>query len=105
MLATQQFPQDPDLAKALFQAGLLIVHRLVSDDAEAMAAQFGTRAEWKVTYQTDWEQGGTQKGSIRDVQSYVIHPNVLRTLDAGIVAVRSIQSQRTELVAVTPVSQ
>lgn len=104
VLATQQFPDDVALAKALFQAGLLIVHRLVTDDAEAMAAQFGTRNEWKVTYQTDWEQGGTEKGSIRDVQGYIVHPNILRTLAAGQAAVRSIKTNRTELVAVTPVS-
>lgn len=104
VLATQYVPQDPDLAKALFQSGLLIVHRLVQQDAEAMAAQFGTRSEWKVTYQTDWQSGTTEKGSIRDVQGYVIHPNVLRTLPQGVAAVRSIQTNRTETVAVFPVA-
>lgn len=104
VLATQYVPQDPDLGKALFQSGLLIVHRLVAQDAEDMAAQFGTRSEWKVTYQTDWEQGTTQKGSIRDVQGYVIHPNVLRSLPQGVAAVRSITTNRTQTVSVFPVS-
>ena len=69
-----------------------------------MAGAFGTRSEWKVTYQTDWESGATQKGSIRDVQGYVVHPNVLRNLAAGQVAVRSVQTNRTDTVAVIPVT-
>lgn len=105
VLATQYFPQDPDLKKAVMQAGLTIVHRLVAEDAEPMAAQFGTRAEWKVTYQTDWETGGTEKGSIRDVQGYVIHPNVLRTLPQGVAAIRTVQTNRTDTVTVFPVTQ
>lgn len=102
VLATQYVPQDPDLAKACFQSGLLIVHRLVQQDAKDMAAQFGTKSEWKVTYQTDWQTGSTEKGSIRDVQGYVIHPNVLRTLPVGIAAVRSVVTDRTDTVAVFP---
>jgi len=104
VLATQYFPQDPDLKKAVMQAGLIIVHRLVAEDAEPMAAQFGTRAEWKVTYQTDWETGGTQKGSIRDVQGYVVHPNILRDMPVGQAAIRSVQSNRTQTVAIFPVT-
>lgn len=104
VLATQYFPQDPDLAKAVLQSGLLIVHRLVAKDAEDMAAQFGTKSEWKVTYQTDWQEGTTQKGSIRDVQGYVVHPNVLRTLPQGVATVRSVVTDRTETVAVFPVT-
>jgi hypothetical protein len=104
VLATQYFPQDPDLAKAVLQSGLIIVHRLVAKDSEDMAAQFGTKSEWKVTYQTDWQEGTTQKGSIRDVQGYVVHPNVLRTLPQGVAAVRSVVSDRTETVAIFPVT-
>jgi hypothetical protein len=100
LLATQFFPQDPDLKKAVLQSGLLIAHRLESSDAEELAAQFGTRPRWKVTFQQDWQTGMTEKGSVRDVEEYVIHPNTLRSLPVGAAAVRAVPSQRHAIVEV-----
>jgi hypothetical protein len=102
LLATQFLPQDPDLRKAVLQAGLLVVHRLEAADAQDVAAQFGTRPTWKVTHQIDWEAGTTAKGSIRDVEEYVIHPNTLRRLPVGTAAVRSVATDRHALVEVLP---
>ena len=102
LLATQFLPQDPDLRKAVLQAGLLVVHRLEAADAQDVAAQFGTRPTWKVTHQIDWETGTTAKGSIRDVEEYVIHPNTLRRLPVGSAAVRSVVTDRHALVEVLP---
>ncbi len=103
LLATQFLPQDPDLRKAVLQAGLLVVHRLEATDAQDVAAQFGTRPTWKVTHQIDWETGTTAKGSIRDVEEYVIHPNTLRRLPVGTAAVRSVATDRHAIVEVIPV--
>lgn len=100
LLSTQFVPQDPDLKKAVLQAGLLVVHRLEAQDAQDLAAQFGTRPSWKVTHQIDWETGTTAKGSIRDVEEYVIHPNTLRRLPVGTAAIRSVQTDRHALVEV-----
>ena len=98
LLATQVLPQDPDLHKAVLQAGLLVVHRLEAQDAEELAAQFGTKSAWKVTQQIDWETGTSQKGSVRDVEEYVVHPNLLRRLPVGQAAVRSVTTDRHAIV-------
>jgi hypothetical protein len=103
MLSTQYLPQDIPIRKAALSAGLLVVHRLEAQDAEDIAAQFGTRPRWKVTYQTDWEKGTTEKGSIRDVEEYVVHPNTLRQLKQGTAAVRSVPTQRVGIVEVMQV--
>lgn len=100
MLATQFLPQDPDLRKAVSQAGLLVVHRLEAKDSEEIAAQFGTRPTWKVTQQIDWESGTSEKGSVRAVEEYVVHPNTLRGLPIGTAAVLSHQTQRHAIVNV-----
>ncbi len=98
LLATQVLPQDSDLHKAVLQAGLLVVHRLEAQDAEELAAQFGTKSAWKVTQQIDWETGTSQKGSVRDVEEYVVHPNLLRRLPVGQAAVRSVTTDRHAIV-------
>jgi hypothetical protein len=100
VLSTQLLPQDPDLRSAVLQAGLLIAHRLQAADAEEIAAQFGTRSTWKVTHQIDWETAETAKGTIRDVDEYVVHPNTLRQLPQGTAAVRSVQTARWGVVEV-----
>ena len=103
MLATQFLPDDPNLKKAVLQSGLLIAHRLEAKDAEEVAAQFGTKPSWKVTQQIDWETGESQKGSVRDVEEYVVHPNTLRKLPVGQAAVRTVVTDRHAIVAVFPV--
>ena len=104
VLSTQLLPQDPDLRSAVLQAGLLIAHRLQAADAEEIAAQFGTRPSWKVTHQIDWETAQTEKGSIRDVEEYVVHPNTLRQLPQGTAAVRAVQTARWGIVEVLQTS-
>src|ERR1019366_6586145 len=100
VLSTQLLPQDPELRSAVLQAGLLIAHRLQAADAEEIAAQFGTRSTWKVTHQIDWETAETAKGTIRDVDEYVVHPNTLRQLPQGTAAVRSVPTARWGIVEV-----
>jgi hypothetical protein len=105
LLSTQYLPEAIPIRKAALSAGLLVVHRLESQDAEDVAAQWGTQNRWKVTYQTNWESGETEKGSIRTVDEFVIHPNVLRSLDLGEVAVRSVSTKRHAIVKVFPVEK
>lgn len=102
ILSTQYLPEAVPIRKAALSAGLLVVHRLESQDAEDVAAQWGTQNRWKVTYQTNWESGETERGSIRTVDEYVIHPNVLRNLNPGQVAVRSVSTNRHAIVQVFP---
>lgn len=104
LLATQFFPQDPDLKKAVLQSGLLIAHRLEAADAEELAAQFGTRPRWKVTFQQNWETGMSEQGSVRAVDEYVVHPNTLRNLPQGTAAVRAVPTARHGIVEVIPTS-
>ncbi len=100
VISTQYLPEATPIRKAALQAGLLLVHRLEAKDAEEMAAQFGTRPRPKVTHQIDWETGTTEKGSVREVEEYVIHPNVLRKLPVGVLAMRSVTTDRQDLVSV-----
>ena len=100
VISTQYLPEATPIKKAALQAGLLLVHRLEAKDAEDMAAQFGTRPRPKVTHQIDWETGTTEKGSVREVEEYVIHPNILRKLPVGVLAMRSVTTDRQELVSV-----
>ena len=104
LLSTQFLPESIPIRKAALSAGLLIAHRLESQDAEDVAAQFGTRNRWKVTYQTNWETGETEKGSIRTVDEFVIHPNVIRRLAVGQAAVRSVPTARHCIVQVMQVA-
>ncbi len=102
ILSTQYLPIDIPIRKAALSAGLLLAHRLEAQDAQDVAAQFGTRPAWKVTQQIDWESGTSQKGSVRDVEEYIVHPNTLRSLAVGQVAVRSVPTARWALVNVLP---
>lgn len=103
ILSTQYLPEAIPIRKAALQAGLLVIHRQEAADAEDIAAQFGTRPAWKVTHQVEWETGKTEKGSIRDIEEYNVHPNTLRRLAVGEVAVRSVPTDRHALVRVYPV--
>jgi hypothetical protein len=100
VISTQYIPVTVSLRKACLGAGLLIVHRLEAEDAELMAEQFGTRRATEVTHQVDYGTGFSEKGSIRRVDAFNIHPNELRNLRAGQVAIKSVPKQRYTIVQV-----
>ena len=100
VVATQIVPIDPAIRRPLMSAGVLIVHRLEAEDAEPMAAQFGTKSVPKITAQIDFETGTSEKGSARLVEEFVIHPNDLKELPVGMAAVYVRPSKRRALVAV-----
>jgi hypothetical protein len=79
---------------------VLIVHRVEAEDAEAIAAQFGTRRATDVTHQIDYATGFSEKGSIRRVDRYHVHPNEFRSFTVGQAAVKSVPKQRYTIVRV-----
>jgi hypothetical protein len=102
VISTQYLPESTPLRKACLGAGLLVVHRVEAEDAEAIAAQFGTRRATEVTSQVDYETGFSEKGSIRRVDKYNVHPNEIRNFKVGQVAVRSVPTERYTIVRVFP---
>ena len=48
----------------------------------------------------DYETGQSQKGSVRYVEEFDIHPNLLKSLPVGTAAVLARQSQRKSLVRI-----
>ena len=100
VISTQHLPETTSLRKACLGAGLLIVHRVEAEDSEPIAAQFGTRRASEVTHQIDYETGFSEKGSIRRVEKFNIHPNELRNFRTGQAAFKSVPKQRYTVVHV-----
>lgn len=94
VISTQYLPELVPLRRACLGAGLLLAHRVEAEDAEAIAAQLGTRSASDVTHQIDYETGFSEKGSIRRVEKYNVHPNELRTFETGQVAYKSVPKKR-----------
>ncbi|MDQ1583270.1 MAG: hypothetical protein QOF36_1324, partial [Microbacteriaceae bacterium] len=102
VISTQYLPESVPLRRACLGAGLLIAHRVESEDAEAIAAQFGTRRGTELTSQVDYESGYAEKGSIRRVEKYNVHPNELRNFETGQIAYKSVPKQRYTICRVYP---
>lgn len=99
VLSTQYVPESVKIRKAALGAGLIISHRVESDDAKVIADQSGTQHQWIRTVQTGIE-GATGMGSVREGEAYHIHPNVVRSLQRGRVAMRSVPGNRHCIVEV-----
>jgi hypothetical protein len=100
VVSTQYIPETIDLRKSVLGAGLLICHRVESEDANALAEALGTRTKTELTNQLDFETGYSDKGTIKRVQAYNVHPNELRTLRVGDVAVKAVATHRHAIVHV-----
>lgn len=100
VVSTQFVPETVDLRKAVLSAGLIVAHRVESEDAQAIADQFGTRKRPELTNQIDFTTGYAEKGSVRRVDAYNVNPNILRTLRTGYVALKSIARERHAIVHV-----
>jgi hypothetical protein len=98
VVATQYLPEEVPIRTPLMQAGVLICHRVGAQDAEALAAEFGTNQVPDVTSQIDFITGQMEKGSKRTVDEYNVHPNTLRELGVGMAAVYARRSNRRSLV-------
>jgi len=80
--------EAPALRHALLSAGMFISHQCSSEDAEPIAGLFGTQKAVEVTNQVDYATGTSEKGSMRQVDEYRVHPNELRDLPRGTAAIR-----------------
>lgn len=97
IVATQFLPSDVDaqpLRHALLSCGLFLSHQCSAEDAETVAAVFGTRRTVEVTHQVDYQTGTSEKGSMRTVDEFRVHPNELRDLARGMAAVRIEANKR-----------
>ncbi len=103
VVATQYLPEEIAIRRPVLSAGLLIVHRLEAEDAELVASQFGTHTTPMLTAQVDYATGGSEKGSVRYVEEFDMHPNVLKDLPVGMAGVLSRRSGRKALVRVAPI--
>jgi Type IV secretion-system coupling protein DNA-binding domain len=102
VVATQYLPEELAIRKPVLSAGVLIVHRLEAEDADLMAAQFGTHSTTALTAQLDYETGWNEKGSVRWVEEFDMHPNVLKELPVGMAAVLARRTRRKSLVRIAP---
>jgi hypothetical protein len=100
VISTQHMPESVELQSACLGAGLVIAHRVAAPDAEMIAAQFGTRPSTDVTHQIDYVSGSTDKGSIRRVDKFQVHPNELREFEPGQAALKSASRRRYTIVRV-----
>jgi hypothetical protein len=100
VVATQFIPEEVPIRRPVLGAGVLIVHRLEAEDAEKIAAQFGTHTTTALTAQLDYETGTSEKGSVRWVEEFNVHPNELKELPVGVAAVYARRSKRRSLVRV-----
>jgi len=97
-VATQFLPEEASIRRPVMSAGILVVHRMEAEDAEQIAAQFGTHTSPILTAQVDYEAGTSEKGSVRWGEEYNIHPNDIKELPIGVAAVYARQSQRRAIV-------
>src|SRR5437899_1613184 len=91
VVCTQFLPtanETPLLRAALLGAGVFIAHQVGPEDAEPVAQLFGTETRLDWTQQIDNETGESQKGTVRPVHEYRVHPDTLRNLRRGKVALR-----------------
>lgn len=100
VVATQYLPEEVAIRAPVLSAGVLVVHRLAHNDAEQIAKELGTHKVPFTTAQVDYDTGFSQKGSVRMVDEFNVHPNVLRTLPVGMAAVYSRPTDRRALVQV-----
>jgi hypothetical protein len=100
VVATQYLPEEVSIRKPVLSAGVLLVHRVEADDADVIAAQFGTHTTTNVTSQVNYQTGGSEKGSVRWVEEFNMHPNLLKELPIGTAAIFARRSGRKTLVRI-----
>lgn len=100
VVATQYLPDEVSIRKPVLSAGVIIAHRLGHDDSEQIAKELGTHKVPFTTAQVNYETGMSEKGSVRMVDEFNVHPNVLRTLPTGTAAVYARRTERRAVVHV-----
>lgn len=102
LVSTQFLPEEASIRKPALSAGVLIVHRVEAEDAELLSSQFGTHSKPMLTAQIDFDTGENRLGSMRMVEVFDLHPNVLKSLPIGTAAILSRRSGWKGLVSITP---
>jgi hypothetical protein len=102
VVSTQYLPEEVAIRKPVLSAGVLIVHRVEAEDADVLAAQFGTHTTTALTAQVDYQSGESEKGSVRWVEEYNVHPNELKQLPVGAAAVYARRTNRRHFVRIYP---
>ncbi len=76
---------NKDLTDTIFGNTANIIAHNVKDpnSADYIAKVFGTRTVEKITKQYDTKNKKSTKGSIREVEEYIVHPNDLKKLKVG----------------------
>ncbi|WJG71156.1 type IV secretory system conjugative DNA transfer family protein [Spiroplasma ixodetis] len=76
---------NKDLTDTIFGNTANIIAHNVKDpnSAEYLAKVFGTKTSQKITKQYDTKNKKSSKGSIREVEEYIVHPNDLKKLKVG----------------------
>jgi hypothetical protein len=100
IVCQQYIPFDEEIRASVLQSGILLCHRLIADDAQTIANELGTRRAPLLTNQLDFTTGQSEKGSIRQVEEYRVHPNTLRGLQIGQAVVMSRRSDRRAIVRI-----
>jgi conjugal transfer pilus assembly protein TraD len=118
LLSTQEVADLERLApgfqdQVLGNTAVLLAHRQnVPSSAELIASMVGTKTVWKETFQTDrprvygipiGQSGSTGRGTKREVEEFVIHPNIIKQLPTGAaVLLTKIPGAEARLIRVKP---
>ena len=75
---------NPTLTAQIFENtnNLFIFNQIVPNHTEFFARMFGTVSTEKKTYVTDKDHK-QDKGSVREVEEFLVHSNILRNLKVG----------------------
>lgn len=96
VVGTQFLPESRVLRTALMGAGLIVAHRVDAEDADLLAAQFGTRPSTDMTHTFDLGDGTPRSGSVRRSRTFNVSPDDLLNLATGEAAVRAVNRPRPE---------
>lgn len=79
--------------------GNIIAHKISDvESPEYIAKVFGTRTIEKITKQYDTKNKQSSKGSIREVEEYIVHPNDLKRLQTGQAYCKILLSNSNQLI-------
>jgi len=95
VVASSQFlPRDPALRAALLGAGVVVAHGVATQDADLLAAQFGTHPVSTYTTTVDHETGTATRSALRRDEDDTVPANRLRELGVGEAALRVVKNRQ-----------
>ena len=95
VVASSQFlPRDIALRAALLGAGVVVAHGVATQDADMLAAQFGTHPVSTYTTTVDHETGTATRSALRRDEDDTVPANRLRELGVGEAALRVVKNRQ-----------